>query len=173
VTVVVSHVDETFVHELAPAGERWYVTLATPEPPSEVVDVSVTVPKTVAPGLLIVALGAVLSTRRPATVLVVVLPATSVTTTRRSYMPSATVVVSKAGGVAVHEFAAAGDHWYVTVATPEPLSDDVADSVTVARRFAPGSASSVLGGVLSTLRIATAAESVLLPAASTATTRRS
>ena len=58
---------QTSVHEPAPAGERWIFTSPTPEPaPSPAVAPSVTlVPRRYAPGSLIVAEGAVLSTIAP------------------------------------------------------------------------------------------------------------
>ena len=60
-----------------------------PEPPSLVVEVRVTVPERSAPGLPIVAVGAVLSTRTVIVAEVWELPALSVVRTRRSYWPSA------------------------------------------------------------------------------------
>ncbi len=68
----------------APAGERSKVTEATPEPPSLEVAPRATVARRSAPGSVRVTAGAVLSTRRAATVSMAVLPATSVTSTRRS-----------------------------------------------------------------------------------------
>jgi hypothetical protein len=71
-----------------PAGRRSKRTESTPEPPgSELLAETATVAETKLPsaGVVRVALGAVLSTRRFATVAEVVwLPATSVTVTRRS-----------------------------------------------------------------------------------------
>ena len=62
------------------------MTVARPEPPSLVLDVSETMPRTGFPGLCIVADGAVLSMRRLATTLGEgsALPATSVATVRKS-----------------------------------------------------------------------------------------
>ena len=60
-----------------------------------------------------------------------------------------------------------------TCCTPEPVSLALARSVTVARRFAPGSSSAVAGGELSTRRSSTGADSVTFPALSVTTTRRS
>ena len=53
-----SHCAGVVVQVLWPAGDHWYVTVATPEPPvSELDEVSVTAPRTFAPGLPIVAAG--------------------------------------------------------------------------------------------------------------------
>ena len=57
--------------------------------------------------------------------------------------------------------------------TPEPVSLAEPLSVTVARRFAPGSSSAVAGGELSMRRSSTGVDSVRLPALSVTTTRRS
>jgi hypothetical protein len=74
------------VLKLPPCGASWYVTVSMPEPPSPVLEVSVTVPRTGLPGSTMVADGAVLSMRRFATIDgdVSVLPATSVATVRKS-----------------------------------------------------------------------------------------
>ena len=81
---------------LAPAGERWYVTEATPEPVSPVVEVRPTVPERLAPGSSMTALGAVLSTRRSSIAgEAKLLRASSVTTMRRSKSPSTSAVVSQ------------------------------------------------------------------------------
>jgi hypothetical protein len=56
--------------------------------------------------------GFVLSTRRSSTgTEAAKLPASSVATTRRSYRPSAAVVVSQFCGTVVHVFAFAGERW--------------------------------------------------------------
>src|SRR3954468_4224292 len=99
-----------------------------PEPPSLVLDVSATVPRTGLPGLSMVAPGAVLSIRRLATTTgeVSAVPATSVAPLRKSSTPSATVVVSneKAYGavvsleIVVHEPPPAGRRWNATDASP-------------------------------------------------------
>ncbi len=75
---------EIVVQVPAPAGERWKATEATPEPPSLDPAARATVPRRLAPGSVRLAAGAVLLTRRPATVEVVWLPAASLTSTRRS-----------------------------------------------------------------------------------------
>jgi hypothetical protein len=93
----------------------------------------------------------------------------------------ATVVVSKGqeygevGSVqmVVHVPAPAGERWTVTEGIPEPPSEAVTDSVIVRRRYAPGSVSMREGAVLSTRRLATVAEYVMLPALSVETERRS
>ena len=77
----------TFVQVLAPAGDRWKSTLATPEPPSAESDVTVKVPLMIAlgAGAVIDPAGAVLSTRTLAmTPDVKALPTLSVVITRRS-----------------------------------------------------------------------------------------
>ena len=91
-----------------------------PEPPSLVVDVSVTVPERSAPGLPIVAVGAVLSTRTVIGAEVKELPALSVVATRRSYWPSACAVVFQSAAWFVQVPAPIGERWNWTVATPEP-----------------------------------------------------
>jgi hypothetical protein len=70
------------VHELDPAGERSYVTVATPEPASLAVEVRFTVPLRYAPGSFRTATGGVLSTLKVPEVSVAWLPALSVATTR-------------------------------------------------------------------------------------------
>ena len=87
------------------------MTEARPEPPSLVVEVRVTVPERSAPGLFIVAVGAVLSTRTVIVAEVKVLPALSVVTTRRSYWPSACAVVSQLAVWFVQVPAAIGERW--------------------------------------------------------------
>ncbi len=74
------------VHVEVPVGVRWIVTLATPEPPVSVpAALSVTVSRSGEPGSVRPAVGAVLSTRRLATVAEVFgLPATSIAAVRRS-----------------------------------------------------------------------------------------
>src|ERR671924_2377697 len=87
-----------FVHVPAPAGERWNWVEATPEPPSAEFASTEIVPRTFAPaeGAVTDPVGFVLSTRTFATADdASELPALSVVTTRRSYRPSETPVVSK------------------------------------------------------------------------------
>ncbi len=92
-TPVVSHEQEygdvvsvqRSVQVPAPAGERWIVTFATPDPPSVPVAPTVTVRCRGVPGSVAAAVGAVLSTRRfVTTVELVVLATLSVATARRS-----------------------------------------------------------------------------------------
>jgi hypothetical protein len=80
-----------------PAGERWKVALATPEPPSAELEVRLIVPLTVAAaaGAVRLPVGAVLSTVTLTAVEVVVFPATSVVTAVRLCTPSAAAVVSQ------------------------------------------------------------------------------
>ena len=63
--------------------------------------------------------GSVLSTRIVIVAEVKALPALSVVGTRRSYWPSATVVVSQLAAWFVQVPAPAGERWNWTVATPE------------------------------------------------------
>ncbi len=83
---------------------------------------SAMVPRTFAPalGAVTVPVGRVLSTRIVIAAEVKALPALSVVVTRRSYWPSATVVVSKLAVWLVQVPAPAGERWNWTVATPEP-----------------------------------------------------
>jgi hypothetical protein len=76
-----------FVHEPAPAGERWNCAEATPEPPSPEFESTEIVPRTLAPvaGAVTEPDGFVLSTRTLATTAELSeLPTLSVVTTRRS-----------------------------------------------------------------------------------------
>src|SRR5438445_11305290 len=132
-----------------------------PEPPvSLVFEVSVTGPATGLPGLSIVALGGVLSIRRVATTTgaASVFPALSVATERKSYRPSATLVVSKEAeygellslAIVVHEPPPAGRRSKATESTLEPsVSLALALNVIVGRRFAPGSVSAEVGAAVS------------------------
>src|SRR5206468_3178965 len=133
-----------------------------------VVEPSVTVAPTFAPGLVIVAVGAVLSTRTIATAeLVVWLPASSVATTRTAWRPSETPVVSQLVPPRVVQLPSpAGDNWYTVQSTPHSASLVVEASVTVARTFAPGLVIVAVGAVLSTRTFATVALVVTLPAPS-------
>ena len=91
-----------FVQVPAPAGERWKVTVSTPEPPrSAELLASTTVPRisAAAAGFVTEPVGLVLSTRTVIVVEVKELPALSVVTTRRSYWPSACRVVFQLGGL--------------------------------------------------------------------------
>ena len=72
------------VHVSALSGERWKATEATPEPVSAAVPESARLPRRNWPGSVSVPVGAVLSTRTFAATSVCVLPASSVTRTRRS-----------------------------------------------------------------------------------------
>src|SRR6185503_20335308 len=89
-----------------------------------------------APGLPIVAVGAVLSTRTVIVAEVTELPALSVVTTRRSYWPSACSVVFQLAAWFVQVPAPIGERWNWTVATPEPASAELLVSATVPRAFA-------------------------------------
>ncbi len=77
----------TFVHTPAPAGERWKSALATPDSPSAELEVTLSVPLTIAEdaGDAIKPVGAVLSTRTAAIAAdVSTLPTLSVVIMRRS-----------------------------------------------------------------------------------------
>src|SRR5207244_13274493 len=102
-----------------------------PEPPvSLVFEVRVTGPATGLPGLSIVALGGVSSIRRLTTTTgaASVFPALSVAADRKSYRPSATLVVSKETeygevlplALVVHELPPAGRRARPTASRPEP-----------------------------------------------------
>src|SRR6476660_8340552 len=118
--------------------------VSTPDPPSLVLEVRPTVPRTGSPGLCIVADGAVLSMRRLATTLgeASTLPALSVATVRKSYIPSGPAVVSypRLNGdvlsvpIVVQEPPPAGRRWKSTEASPDPPESlAVLVSVTVPR----------------------------------------
>ena len=116
--------------------------------------------------------GSVLSTRVVRTGLVPVWPVPSVAIARRLYMPSASAVVSSAvvnGALTVAIVVQlpwpAGLRWSSTVAVSPSVETA---RLTVPRTFAPGSAMTGLGAVLS-LVIVRVAEVVELPAASVAT----
>lgn len=131
-----------------------------PEPASLAPPENVTVPRTFVPGSVIVTgVGAVLSTRRLATTADVPwLPAASVAIARKSCRPSASVALSSE-----HEYGAAtslqtsvqlaapaAERWIVTEATPDPpVSEADAATVTVWRKFVPGSVIVTDGGVQS------------------------
>ena len=127
---------------------------------------TVTSPETVAPaaGAPITPRGGVLSTIFDGSVVVVTFAgrALSVTTKRRSYAPSFTDVVSQSvryGAVVSVAIVvqslplpppwSACEDWKATEATPA-RADAVALSVTVPRRYAPGSVGRVPGGLAST-----------------------
>ena len=123
----------------------------------------------------------VLSTRRAEIVAdVLVLPAASTATARRSYRPSAMVVVVKRqvhGAAAIEQmsvqlFSPVGERWIMTPATPESASSGVVASVTVPLSVAPGSVIVTVGTTLST-STATTSLAVVLPAPSVARARRS
>jgi hypothetical protein len=80
--------------------------------------------------------------------------------------------VSHAPGVAVQSAAPAGETSYVVEARPEPASETVESNATVRRDQRPSGASAAAGAVLSTVTVR-GAESVRLPARSTATARTS
>ena len=111
---VVSQLAAWFVQVPAPAGERWKVTVSTPEPPgSAELLVRATVLRTLAAsaGAVIEPVGAVLSTRTVIVAEVKVLPALSVVRTRRSYWPSACAVVSQLAAWFVQLPAPIGERW--------------------------------------------------------------
>ena len=115
-------------------------------------------PRTIAPGSPSVTDGGVLSTRRAATGSeIVTLPAVSRATARRSYGPSVSVVVSRFAvygsdvsvSIAVQEPEPLDAISNRTDSTPEPVSAALAVSVTLRRRFAPGSSRETVGAVAS------------------------
>src|SRR5919108_595223 len=151
-----------FVQLPVPAGERWNCAEATPEPPSAESESTEIVPPTLAPaaGAATEPVGFVLSTRRFVTAIeYATLPAMSVATARRSYSPSLAVVVSNgteygevvsAAPMFVHVPAPAGEYWNWTLVTEESASLAEPSTVTVPRRFAPGSFWVTVGLTLST-----------------------
>src|ERR671925_376750 len=176
-----------FVQLPVPAGERWNCAEATPEPPSAEFESTEIVPSTTAPALGAVTepVGLVLSTRTFATAAeATLLPALSVVTTRRSYRPSLTAVVSKltpygevvsAAPMFVHVPAPAGERWNCAEATPEPPSAEFESTEIVPRTTAPeaGAVTEPEGLLLSTRTLPTAADVSELPALSVVITRRS
>ena len=166
-----------FVHESAPAGERWNCTVATPEPVSAESLESVSVPRRFEPssGAAMVPVGSVLSTRTVIAADVNVLPALSVVVMRKSYWPSATSAVFQLGAWFVHVPAPAGERWNCTVSTPEPASAELPVSAIVPRTFAAaaGLVTEPVGSVLSTRTWIVAGATSAFPAESVVKTRRS
>src|SRR5919204_218130 len=161
-----------FVHVPAPAGERWNCADATPEPPSAEFESTEIVPRTTAPeaGAVTEPDGLLLSTRTlPTAAEATLLPALSVVTTRRSYRPSLTAVVSKltpygevvsTAPMFVQLPAPAGDRWNWAEATPEPASAEFESTEIVPRTTAPplGAVTEPVGFVLSTRTLETTAD---------------
>ncbi len=148
-----------FVQVPAPAGERWKVTVLTPEPPASAeLLVSEIVLRTLAAsaGAVIDPVGFVLSTRTVIVAEVKELPALSVVTTRRSYWPSACRVVFQLAAWFVQVPAPIGERWNWTVATPEPpASAELLVRPTVPRMFAAaaGAVTEPVGFVPSTSQV--------------------
>jgi hypothetical protein len=87
---------------------------------------------------------------------VVALPALSVAVARRSYFPSASVVVFQAAGVKTQLVVVVGAYSYVTVASPEPpvsLALDVIVTVPARIAFDAGLVMETVGGVASTVHV--------------------
>ena len=170
------------VQVLAPAGEIWNATLATPVPPSlAVASVTTAVPRITAPdaGEVSVAVGAVLSTVTATGALENVLVEPSVTTTRRLNEPLRPVVSQLAVygallDVEIDVQPTPLERWNSTEVTPLAASDALAASAFVVPcRIAPpvGDVTEPVGAVLSTVTATGALENVLV-AASVTTTRR-
>src|SRR5256714_7879547 len=163
-----------WVNEPPPVGRSSYLTDATPEPVSDTDVLSVTcVPPTVAlaAGAVSDPDGAVLSMRTFARIgLVPVWPVPSVATTRKSYCPSVSVVVSSdvpqgklvSLAIVTHEPPPTGRR---SKSTCTESGSEEADSETVPLRLWPGSASVGVGEPLSTpaFRIAEAVELPAMP----------
>ena len=147
----------------------------TPDVASDAEPPSVIVPPACAPGAGAVTaaeLGAVLSiTFGPGRSIVVTFAgmAASEITSRRSYCPSATAVVSNetdhgeatAVPIVVHVPAPCGERWNATEATPAPGSlGDGSDRETVPERTEPGSTGAPLGGCVSIVTAACRTASV-------------
>ena len=145
-----------FVQVPAPAGERWKVTVSTPEPPrSAELPASTTVPRTSAAsaGLVTEPVGFVLSTSTVMVAEVWELPTLSMVWTRRSYWPSACRVVFQLAAWFVQVPAPAGERWKVMVSTPEPpVSAELLVRPIVPRTLAAsaGAVTEPVGSVLST-----------------------
>src|SRR5690349_1670711 len=154
-----------------------YSVTFTPEPASFPVRFTVTALACHPLGASSVVFGFVLSTSFVSAAEVVVLPAASVATTWSSTLPSATDVESKVEPVGCQVVPPLVEYSYATLAIPEafapPGSLVLELRPTAPRRYAPGSSSVALGAVLSTRRLATAAETPWLPATSYATVRKS
>src|SRR5262245_34616257 len=159
-------------------------TLAMPDPaPSPAVASTVTVPLRYWPGSVTETLGAVLSTIAPEkTVEVAVLPALSVASDRKSYWPSDSELVlyeHEYGEVvsehmSLHAFRPIGLTWDLRDATPEPaVSVDVPSKLFVPGTGEPGFVIVAVGAVLSSRRLVTADEVVVLLALSVVIARRS
>ena len=148
----------------------------TPDVASDAEPLSVTVPPAYAPGagdVTAAEAGAVLSiTFGPGRSIVVTFAgiAASEITSRRSYWPSATAVVSNetdhgaevAVPIVVHVPAPCGERWNATEATPAPGSaGDGSESETVPARTEPGSTGAPLGGCVSMVTAACRVASVL------------
>src|SRR5919109_1524623 len=134
----------------APAGERWILTFATPDPASLAVASRLIVPLMYWPGSVIDTVGAVLST----------------------YAQEYGDVVSLQRSLQL--FIPVGEAWNFSDATPEPpVSVDVPSKVFVPPSGEPGFVMVAVGAVLSTRRFVAVEELVELPAVSVATARRS
>ena len=156
---VVFQLGAWFVQVPAPAGERWKVTVSTPEPPAsaELLVSEIVLRRLAASaGAVIEPVGLVLSTRTVIVAEVKELPALSVVTTRRSYWPSACRVVFQLAAWFVQVPAPIGERWNWTVATPEPpASAELLVRPTVPRRFAAaaGAVTEPVGFVPSTSQV--------------------
>src|SRR5438093_5769887 len=94
--------------------------------------------------------GAVLSTVTVRSAEFAALPALSVARARRSYVPSATLVVFQFVPIVVQAPAPAGERWTIRLATPEPVPSSAEGlSESVPRAGEPGSASEAVGAVAS------------------------
>jgi len=114
--------------------------------------------------------GIVLSTRRVPSVSVEVLPARSVTKTRRYQRPSAAAVVSKSVEYGellsvpiVVQATPSLERWKATDVTPLVASLAVAPRPTVLWRYAPGSARAAVGAVTSTVTSTTSVAELAEP----------
>jgi hypothetical protein len=161
-----------------PATRPSNTIVATPDPPSAESLASAaggTPISAPSAGAVTEPVGSVLSTRMVRALEVNALPALSVVTTRRSYCPSPSSVVSKLAAWLVQVPAPAGERWNWTAATPEPASAELLVSAIVPRTFAAaaGLVTEPVGSVLSTRTWMVAGAASAFPAESVVKTRRS
>src|SRR5437588_994011 len=147
-----------------------YSLTFTPEPASLGVSVTVTGVECQPLGALSVVTGFVLSTRRVTGADVVEFPAASTATTCSWTLPSGTDAELKVDPVDCHDVPPSVEYSYVTEATPDafapPGSLVLEPRPTAPRRYAPGSFSVAVGGVLSISLFVTGAAAAWFPATS-------
>src|SRR5579884_945046 len=167
-------------HEPARCGETWNAAEATSVLSLASAEASATaLPWSVVPAVGVVTepVGFVLSTVTVTSDDVVALPAASVVTTRRSYCPSASDVVShvtfqppaalESVPIVVHVFAPCGERWNAAEATPEPpVSAESEETITdEPATYAPalGAVTEPVGAFASTITVALAPDVAWFP----------